>query len=52
MRSPSRPVQAFDKPVWIQVLDSDRAQASEKVYFKPSSDCSKSLIMINFQRIK
>ncbi len=48
----ARPVQAFEKPIWIRVLDPKRAQASEKVYFKPSSDCAKSLIMINFQRIR
>ena len=48
----ARPVQKFDKPVWIQVLDEHRLPASEKVYFRPSSDCSKSLTMINFQRIK
>ena len=48
----ARPVQAFDKPVWIQILDSERRQASEKVYIRPSSDCAKSLTLINFQRIK
>ena len=48
----ARPVRAFDKPVWIQILDENRLPASEKIYFRPSSDCSKSLIMINFQRIK
>ena len=48
----ARPVQAFDKPVWIQILDQNRLPASEKVYFRPSSDCSKSLTIINFQRIK
>ncbi len=48
----ARPVQAFDKPVWIQVLDSERRQASEKVYIRPNSDCSKSLTIINFRRIK
>ena len=48
----ARPVQAFDKPVWIQILDQNRLPASEKVYFRPSSDCTKSLTMINFQRIK
>ena len=46
-----RPVHPFDKPVWIQILDENRLPASEKVYFRPSSDCSKSLTMINFQRI-
>ena len=48
----ARPVQAFDKPVWIQIFDEYRLPASEKIYFRPSSDCSKSLTMINFQRIK
>lgn len=48
----ARPVQAFDKPVWIQILDENRLPASEKVYFRPSSDCAKSLTLINFQRIK
>lgn len=48
----ARPVHAFDKPVWIQVLDENRLPASEKIYFRPSSDCAKSLTMINFQRIK
>ena len=47
-----RPVHAFDKPVWIQILDENRLPASEKVYFRPSSDCSKSLTMINFQKRK
>ena len=48
----ARPVQAFDKPVWIQILDEDRLPASEKIYFRPSADCAKSLTMINFQRIR
>ena len=47
-----RPVHAFDKPLWIQVLDENRLPASEKVYFRPSSNCAKSLTMINFQKIK
>lgn len=47
-----RPVHPLDQLVWIQVLDEDRLPASEKVYFRPNSDCSKSLTMINFQRIK
>ena len=47
-----RPVHAFDKPLWIQVLDENRLPASEKVYFRPSSNCAKSLTMINFQKIR
>lgn len=47
----ARPVHPFDKPVWIQILDSNRHPASEKIYFRPSSDCDKSLTMINFQKI-
>ncbi len=46
----ARPVQAFDQPVWIRILDQDRRPASEQIYFRPSSDCSKSLTMANFQR--
>ena len=48
----ARPVHAFEKPVWIQILDQDRLPASKKVIFRPSSDCAKSLIMINFQRVQ
>lgn len=48
----ARPVQPFEEPVWIRVLDSDRHQASEKIYFRPSSDCAKSLTMINFRRVR
>ncbi len=48
----ARPVQAFDKPIWIQILDENRLPASEKIYFRPSADCSKSLTMINFRRIR
>jgi hypothetical protein len=48
----ARPIRAFDKPVWIQILDENRLPASEKIYFRPSSDCTKSLTMINFQRIR
>ena len=46
-----RPVHPFDKPVWIQILDTDRLPASEKIYFRPSSECDKSLTMINFQKV-
>ena len=47
----ARPVHPFDKPVWIQILDGNRLPASEKVYFRPSSECDKSLTMINFQKV-
>ena len=47
----ARPVHPFEKPVWIQILDENRLPASEKIYFRPNSDCSKSLTMINFQKI-
>ena len=47
-----RPVHAFDKPIWIQILDENRLPASEKIYFRPSSNCAKSLTMINFQKIR
>lgn len=46
-----RPVHPFDKPVWIQILDANRLPASEKIYFRPSSECDKSLTMINFQKV-
>ena len=47
----ARPVQAFEQPVWIRILDPARHIASEQIYFRPSSDCEKSLTMINFRRI-
>ncbi len=48
----ARPVVRLDKPIWIRILDPYRLPASEKIYFRPSSECSKSLTMINFQRIR
>ncbi len=48
----ARPVVQFDSPLWIRILDEDRLPASEQIYFRPSSDCAKSLTMINFQRIR
>ena len=48
----ARPVVQFDSPIWIRILDEDRLPASEQIYFRPSSDCAKSLTMINFQRIR
>ncbi len=48
----ARPVIQLDAPIWIRVLDPERLPASEKIYFRPSSDCAKSLTMINFQRIR
>lgn len=48
----ARPVRAFENSVWIQIFDENRLPASEKIHFRPSSDCTKSLTMINFQRIK
>ena len=47
----ARPVQAFEQPVWIRILDPARHIASEQIYFRPSSDCEKSLTMFNFRRI-
>ncbi len=47
-----RPVRAFEHPVWIQILDQDHLPASEKIHFRPNSDCSKSLTVINFQRTR
>ena len=48
----ARPVVQMDSPIWIRILDQDRFPASEQIYFRPSSDCAKSLTMINFQRIR
>lgn len=48
----ARPVQAFEEPVWIRILDPERHQASEKIYFRPSSDCARSLTVINFRRVR
>lgn len=47
----ARPVQLFEQPVWIRILDPARHIASEQIYFRPSSDCEKSLTMINFRRV-
>jgi hypothetical protein len=47
----ARPVQLFEQPVWIRILDPARHVASEQIYFRPSSDCEKSLTMINFRRV-
>ncbi len=47
----ARPVRPFDQPVWIRILDPARHIASEQIYFRPSSDCEKSLTMINFRRV-
>ena len=47
----ARPVQSFEQPVWIRILDPARHFASEQIYFRPSSDCEKSLTMINFRRV-
>ena len=48
----ARPVQLFEQPVWIRILDPARHYASEQIYFRPSSDCEKSLTMINFRRVR
>lgn len=48
----ARPIRAFDEPIWIRVLDPAGHIASEKIYFRPNSDCAKSLTMINFRRVR
>ena len=46
----ARPVQEFEQPLWIQVLNQNHMPVSNKFFFKPSSDCEKSLVLINFQK--
>ena len=48
----ARPVQAFETPLWIRIYDSNHIPVSEKIYFKPSSDCANSLTLFNFVRTK
>lgn len=48
----ARPVQNFESPLWIRVLNSERVPVSEKFYFRPSSLCEKSLTVINYLRIR
>lgn len=48
----ARPVQEFKDPLWIQLLNDALIPVSEKIYFKPSSSCEKSLILINFKKTK
>lgn len=48
----ARPVQVFEHPIWIQLLDENHVPVSEKKYFKPSDDCDKSLILINFHKVR
>lgn len=48
----ARPVQNFTNPLWIQLLNDSLVPISEKTYFKPSGSCDKSLILINFKKIK
>lgn len=47
----ARPVQEFRESIWIQIFDSERLPVSERVYFRPMNDCSKSGILFNFVRI-
>ncbi len=46
----ARPVQTFANPLWIQLLNDHAVPISEKIYFKPSGNCEKSLILMNFKR--
>lgn len=48
----ARPVQNFESPLWIRVLNSERVPVSEKFYFRPSSQCERSLTVINYLRIR
>lgn len=48
----ARPVQRLENFVWIQVFDQDHQPVSEKIYFRPSSECSRSLTIVNFQRVR
>ncbi len=48
----ARPVQEIPHPLWIQLLNEAHVPISEKIYFKPSSSCDRSLVLINFQRIR
>ncbi len=48
----ARPVQEFKDPLWIQLLNDALVPVSEKIYFRPSSNCEKSLILINFKKTK
>lgn len=48
----ARPVQEIDYPLWIQLLNEAHVPVSEKTYFKPSKNCDRSLILINFAKIR
>ena len=48
----ARPVHPFEEAVWIQILDEKYQPASERLSFRPSSNCQKSLTMINFMRTR
>ncbi len=48
----ARPVQTFETPLWIRIYDPGHNPVSEKIYFKPSSDCAGSLTLFNFVRTK
>ena len=48
----ARPVQTFPNPLWIQLLNDHEIPISEKIYFKPSNQCEKSLILMNFKKVK
>ena len=47
----ARPVQELPDTLWIQLLDENHIPVSEQIYFRPSSDCARSLILINFQKV-
>lgn len=46
----ARPVQEIPYPLWIQLLNESHVPVSDKTYFKPSQNCDRSLILINFTR--
>ena len=48
----ARPVIEIPQPLWIQLLNESHVPVSEKVYFKPSNSCERSLILINFKRVR
>jgi hypothetical protein len=48
----ARPVRTFTDPLWIQLLNDHEIPISEKIYFKPSDHCEKSLILMNFIKVK
>lgn len=48
----ARPVQEIAQPLWIQLLNESRVPVSEKTYFQPVDRCDRSLILINYQRIR